>query len=483
MIRWHLNCLFITILLIMTSVFSEASPLPAQLSAERGSYLPPAVNGFQLTVDYWNELEKIAREVQSMVAILDNQASSSYPGNNPERIAYISSKLAEKYPGAKFDGKSGQVPVQNHLVASFGQDLKVTKITDIFSKAGKHPTKNYYILEQKFECNVGFNSIAGVINKVKPGNSEFTRVSFTDFQDAVEKLFSSTPDFRPVDNSAGVAVLNDGYLLLAQSQGMRMDTFAENFLLADDTYNSVLKNALTSYRERHTSGNRTAAAQKMVVNKALPEKSADQTKLWNVGSFFIGLFVIVTALILAIFYGVRWFYMIGRSNQGAENREMKKGYPKKKKNAPVPVTDKTDTFTGMNPAAKESRAVVDRYAESAVADAVEKAVAKVVWGQVADSLEETVAAVVEKKVAMAVDQALAGILEQKMAATAKPVPLSVPDAVVPVVSMAVKKQMTCVLCGKKMKLGTVTKGVQAGSKFWVCPDYPSCRNLVPLPPG
>ncbi len=37
---------------------------------------------------------------------------------------------------------------------------------------------------------------------------------------------------------------------------------------------------------------------------------------------------------------------------------------------------------------------------------------------------------------------------------------------------------TCVECGIKMVLRTARKGKNIGSKFWGCPNYPSCSNTL-----
>jgi predicted RNA-binding Zn-ribbon protein involved in translation (DUF1610 family) len=45
-----------------------------------------------------------------------------------------------------------------------------------------------------------------------------------------------------------------------------------------------------------------------------------------------------------------------------------------------------------------------------------------------------------------------------------------PDALAP----------TCPKCGAKMVLRTAQRGAKAGSKFYGCPNYPKCREIIPL---
>ncbi len=474
-----LKILLILFLLTAQPVYSwAASPLEP---AAAGTPSPPlSVDGFKRTVDYWNELEKLAQEVQSTVAILDHQATLSFPDNDSAHVAYISGKLAEKYPGAKYDGKNGSVPLPDHLMASFAQDLKVTRITDVFTLGGKRSRKTYYMAERKFECISGFNSIAGVVNKEKGTDSEFTRVSFRDFQMAVEKLFASDPDAREAGSSV-VAVLNDAYLLSARVQGMRMDTFAEKFLVNEDTYDFVLKNAQTGYRERHPSGSSTGNPSGRAPNVVRSPLSSSEGTPGELGAFWAGLFLVVLAIFTLLFYGVRWFLQELKYSSSVETRVQRSRQKSQEKSdkSKEKSPDVVPAMIGVGAVAPE----VERSVHlsplpprgEGSGDAVGSAVAKVAWGEVTDSLGETVASAVEKRVIMAVDQLLAG-----MAGKGVPAPVASPP--VTGKGAAVAGVPECVHCGKKMRVGTVTRGGNVGRKFWVCSGYPSCRNLLPFSP-
>lgn len=39
---------------------------------------------------------------------------------------------------------------------------------------------------------------------------------------------------------------------------------------------------------------------------------------------------------------------------------------------------------------------------------------------------------------------------------------------------------SCPHCGEKMRLRTLASGQRAGTRFWLCRDYPGCRGLLPL---
>ena len=211
--------------------------------------------------------------------------------------------------------------------------------------AGRRSSRTYYIRERKFECNSGLNSITGLINRENPAASLFSEVKFSAFQGAVEKIFSTGPDARTANSSAGVAVLNDAYQLSAGAQGLRMDTFAEKFLLTDDMYSFVLQTALTGYRQRHPSEFSVNDPSKPAPKVVLPGAAAAEGKLWNVGSFFVGLFLVVLALLAALFYGFRWFFQQVRDNLNVENRvraSMKSSQLNKKKS-----TGKSDSITGL----------------------------------------------------------------------------------------------------------------------------------------
>lgn len=41
---------------------------------------------------------------------------------------------------------------------------------------------------------------------------------------------------------------------------------------------------------------------------------------------------------------------------------------------------------------------------------------------------------------------------------------------------------TCPRCGVEMVLRTAKKGEQSGSQFWGCPNYPRCRQTIPVEP-
>ncbi len=332
-------------LLAIQVASSDAAPFPTRSADPSASSRSASVDGFKLTVAYWTELEKLARETELTLVELDHKATEAFPANSPKHLAYINSTLARKYPGAKYDGKNGSVPLLNNLVASFSQDLKVTKITDVLSVAGRRSSRTYYIRERKFECNSGLNSITGLINRENPAASLFSEVKFSAFQGAVEKIFSTGPDARTANSSAGVAVLNDAYQLSAGAQGLRMDTFAEKFLLTDDMYSFVLQTALTGYRQRHPSEFSVNDPSKPAPKVVLPGAAAAEGKLWNVGSFFVGLFLVVLALLAALFYGFRWFFQQVRDNLNVENRvraSMKSSQLNKKKS-----TGKSDSITGL----------------------------------------------------------------------------------------------------------------------------------------
>ncbi len=301
---------------------SSAAPPPslAAPAAQSASPRSGPVDGFKLTVEYWAELEKLAGEVQATVLATANQASESYPANNTRYLTAFNTKLAEKYPGARFDGKNGTVPLPNHLVASFAQDLKVTKLTNVLPVVGRACSKIYYIQERKFECSTGNNFITGLINKASPGDCVFSEVKYTVFQDAVEKIFAAGPEIRTANTSVGVAVLNDAYQLSASTQGLRMDTFAEKFFLSDDIFNFVLRNAQAGYKQRHAAEFSAKDPSKLSTPAVLPGAPAADGKFWSVGPFFVGLFLVVLALLAALFYGFRWFFQQVRDNLNVENR-------------------------------------------------------------------------------------------------------------------------------------------------------------------
>ena len=335
------NTLLLTILallaplLTITAGFSHAAPFPSKTVAERVASGVVSTDGFRQTVEYWGELERVAGEVQNTVITLANQATEAFPSNNTRSLAYINAKLADKYPGAKYDGKTGTVPLPNHLVAAFGQDLKVTKIMELFPSERERCSKIYYIHERKFECNSGSNTITGLINRLNPGDSLFTEVKFAAFQDAVDKLFPGGPETKNANVPVGVAVLNDAYQLSASTQGMRMDSFAEKFLLTDDMFKFVLKNAQTGYKQRHASEFSAKESTTSGVTAGQPGAPAAEGKFLGVGSFFIGLFLVVLALLAALFYGFRWFFLQLRNNINVENRVKygsKSGSQNKKKN-------------------------------------------------------------------------------------------------------------------------------------------------------
>ena len=331
--------------LLATQVASDAASAPKQSAAESSSLRSPAVDGFKRTVEYWNELDTMAREVQATVVTIANQTAETFPASNPKYLPLFNAKLAEKYPGAKYDGKTGSVPLSNRLVALFSQDFKVTKIMELLPIVGRRASKIYYIQERKFECNSDTNSITGLINRDKPSDSVFSEVKFPEFQDAVDKIFSVGPETRTANTSAGAAALNDAYQLSASTQGVRMDSFAEKFLLTGEMYNFVLKNAQTGYRQRHALEFSTTGSPKTASKVALPGVSATEGTFWSVGSFFIGLFFLVVALLAVLFYGFRWFYHQVRDNLNVENRvkaSMKSRHQNKKK-----VTTKSDSAISM----------------------------------------------------------------------------------------------------------------------------------------
>jgi hypothetical protein len=41
----------------------------------------------------------------------------------------------------------------------------------------------------------------------------------------------------------------------------------------------------------------------------------------------------------------------------------------------------------------------------------------------------------------------------------------------------------CPACGEQMLLRTAQRGANTGNKFYVCPNYPRCREIIPLETG
>ena len=451
----RISSFFVTLLrlvalLVMSAAYSFAAPAPVPPTAEPSEQSAPSLAGFKQTVEYWNQLENLAREVESTLVTLDNQATELLPGNNPERLASYNRALAQKYPGARYDGKSGSVPLPNHLVAFFTEDLKISKITDDYSAAGRRSSRNYFVHERKFECSSGFNSIAGLVNKESPGDSMFTMVNFADFQKAAEKIIPSGQEATNAYSSAGVTLLNDAYQLSAGAQRLRMDVFAEKFLSSEDTYNSVLKNAQTGYRERHASTHPEMGSPKPVEKVEFFGKAPLQESLWSIWSFFVVFLLGVLTLFAGLFYGVRWL-----SRRGGNAVPEKREHAGEKK----------------GPAHKEKSRGRDGFVTI-----LEHEQAKVDGGSpVALSAGE---AVVEDAVAQPVAQVMA---TPAPVGTEPPTP-SPEEPATPALP-AGKEQTTvfpCPLCGKRMRVGTVTKGAQTGKKFRVCFDYPSCRGLIPF---
>lgn len=40
--------------------------------------------------------------------------------------------------------------------------------------------------------------------------------------------------------------------------------------------------------------------------------------------------------------------------------------------------------------------------------------------------------------------------------------------------------LVCDLCGQPMRIGTASRGENAGKQYYVCCDYPRCKNVKPL---
>jgi hypothetical protein len=535
---------------LLTPAMASAAIAPS--APQRSASPSPSSDGYTLTTEYWRQLERLASEVESTLVSLDNQAATAFPTSKFERVTQVNNKLALKYPGAKYDGTSGTVPLPNHLVATFAQDLKVSKITDDYSAAGRRTSRNYFVHERIFECSSGFNSIAGLVNSETPGNSMFTKVSYAAFQEAVGKIIPASQSTKTAYSSTGVAVLNDAYQLFAKAQGLRMDIFADNMLSSDDMYSAVLKHAQTGYKERHPAEIPVTDSPKAGAKESLSTKSAGEASLWSIWSFFFGLLFAVLALIMALIYGVRWFLRRGQQGPTLEerlqagkaksarnkSRSRRKGDFGKSLELEIGKTQNRETsrgegqhvvgetvfeVVGEHPASEGESTAVDRYAEHAVTQAMEKAVARVV-DKVTDSLGENVALAVEKQVARLLEESIAVAVERQMAGMLeKSVTRAVeealpPGAVEPSVALlespatvdvhqpvaeseplspdvtggesegadqpdtpeSQDKDMTCAVCGNKMKVGTATKGSRAGKKFWVCSDYPSCRHFVPI---
>lgn len=626
------------ILLTAPAATAHAASPSGRPSADTPSSSPSQIDGFTRTADYWGELEKLAGEVQSTLATIAGHAAAAFPANIPQQQAYIASTLAEKYPGAKYDGTSGSVPLPNNLVAYFAEDLQVSRISDAVPVVGRPSGKNYYIRQRKFECYSGLNSITGLVNRERPGDSLFIEVKFPLFQDAVEKMFAAGPEIRTATSSSGVAVLNDSYELSARTQGMRMDIFAEKFLVTDDVFNFVMQNARDGYRQRHAAEFSAAASSKPAPNVMVPVASDSSSRLRNVGAFFFLLLLAVLALLVALLVLARYFYQRVSSTASSEGRMMSsiksrskqrklfvidyvknlgrdayklsiveayraKGYEIMEYAGEYPervnlvltrngrryylnykswIHDRIDVDMVKNlhtavsqehvaggiiiapahvsrdvwkfikktrieivteervltllKAGKESpepsvgmpaapvtgvrddgfppkgMVDIDHAARLAVAGAAEKVVEQVVSEQVAN-LRDTVARAVEQAVTVSLEKIVESMVERSVGntlrktvsdsgdeelpgAAASDVKQPVTEAVARAVATYDRRMghaetpssdgecqpmaLRCARCGKKMRVGTATKGAHAGNKFWVCPDYPSCRSLVPF---
>ena len=473
--------LWLLTLLITQVASSNAAPPPTppapQPAATPSAATQPALDGFKLTVEYWNELEKLARDVQQTVETLSNKSTEKFSADTSRRLAYFNTTLAEKYSGAKYDGVTGYVPLPNHLEASFDQYLKVRKITEVSPVVGRPSSRIYHIQERKFECNYGPNSLTCLVNKENNGNSLFSEVKSTVFQNEIEKIFSSGPTIRTAASAAGVAVLNDAYQLFAAPQGVRMDNFAEDFLLTEKTYNLVLNHARTAYRQRHASEFSPANPAKAAESVALPDSLISLEKVWEdieshgplaVGGIILGVLALLTALcygVWRLFRNMRRDSVSDTPEPDLEDFDVHPAIEAHPSLAPVipcidiphPVEEEPpsselavlrnttvpaeaaslheaiesiqkgeesvqDQSVSMIPAEEATNITVDCLVERTVAEAVDKAVA--------EAVEKAVAEAVDKAVVEAVDKAVAEVVWRQ-----------VTDTLGETVDLAVEKQV------------------------------------------
>ena len=481
--------LWLLTLLITQVASSNAAPPPTppapQPAATPSAATQPALDGFKLTVEYWNELEKLARDVQQTVETLSNKSTEKFSADTSRRLAYFNTTLAEKYSGAKYDGVTGYVPLPNHLEASFDQYLKVRKITEVSPVVGRPSSRIYHIQERKFECNYGPNSLTCLVNKENNGNSLFSEVKSTVFQNEIEKIFSSGPTIRTAASAAGVAVLNDAYQLFAAPQGVRMDNFAEDFLLTEKTYNLVLNHARTAYRQRHASEFSPANTAKAAESVALPDSLISLEKVWEdieshgplaVGGIILGVLALLTALcygVWRLFRNMRRDSVSDTPEPDLEDFDVHPAIEAHPSLAPVipcidiphPVEEEPpsselavlrnttvpaeaaslheaiesiqkgeesvqDQSVSMIPAEEATNITVDCLVERTVAEAVDKAVAEAVDKAVAEAVEKAVAEAVDKAVVEAVDKAVAEVVWRQ-----------VTDTLGETVDLAVEKQV------------------------------------------
>jgi hypothetical protein len=145
-----------------------------------------------------------------------------------------------------------------------------------------------------------------MINYENPSGSMFIEVNAPTFRDEVEKLFSSGPSIRTAATSAETAVLNDAYELIAISQKIRIDVFADNFLRSPKVYNEVLAIARSGYRERHPAEFSALSSEKPA-SFAVPPKNRALVPLWAKNQRNILFFFVVSGLAALIIFGLRKF--------------------------------------------------------------------------------------------------------------------------------------------------------------------------------
>lgn len=205
-----------------------------------------ASSGYEETTNWWrgvvSETEKYQDTLQNLYAQVENQLGS----NKKQLNQSFSKRLDENYPGSTFYGTSGRLAINNYTTMTFDARWNIGVLTQQFGGL----TKTYNFQNSLFEISNGPNKIKFKLNLAQPGKSEFTLAEIPAISASAHRVWGlkgiKQGIFQPLKD-----ILNDAYVYRFASEGIRMDTLAEEILEQDATRQHVLKAAEELYLQKN----------------------------------------------------------------------------------------------------------------------------------------------------------------------------------------------------------------------------------------
>ncbi len=242
------NSLYAIIIIIVfnsTTVFASPAPDP--------------VNGFQNTIQWWQQVEAHRLSVENILQSTYADIERKYGHGSEQTKKAFADYLNYNYPGSQVNTSLSGILFESGMKYHFNSNWSIDEMdhTD-----GNLKRSCLFGELPRYEVSDGTNYITAVIDANNPAKSHFSRARVQALIVTANNLFSKRAPHSNVYYFGGVlsvisdplaVIMNDAYLSVDNPSGARMDQYADDMILNEATRNWTLSVAQKLYTDNNAS--------------------------------------------------------------------------------------------------------------------------------------------------------------------------------------------------------------------------------------